>query len=257
MSSKVEKKEVEMLLRGNGEFLYLPAEVWEAAESGELPLEDMLLALPVSQWMVMVTVLESADSLQTWELQGHLRAIRTRDDIRYDYMDMHQANLLAGGRLKADSLEAAERLLQFFADSNMRYARKVYTPEAFATAADIMPATIRAAIRVEEALKLDVAQVEQKMSCLRKAVEILPSMAELIRSYAVLFGEAEERKAQDAKQAADELAQMAEGVKRQLGVMLEGGMYAEAYSVVQQLRTILPEDADLDALEAELQTHFS
>jgi tetratricopeptide (TPR) repeat protein len=258
MGNKIEKKEIETLLQGNGEFLYLPEGVWDAAASGELPLEEMILALPVSQWMVMVMVLESADSLENWDaIQTKLRTIRTREDIRYDYLDMHEANLLVSGRVRANTLEAAQHLLSFFAESNMRYARKLYTPETFTNAADLMPASIRAAVWVEKALQLDAAQHEQKLEYLRRAVEILPPMAELIRSYAVLFGQEEERKAKEAKDAAKELAQMAQEVKKQLGVLLEGGMYAEAYSVVQQLKTLLPNDAELITIEEELQSHFS
>ena len=109
------------LLEGNGEFLYLPETIWQAGKDGALPLEDMLLALPMSQWMVMVMVLESGDDLSNWDtVQTHLSMIRTRDDIRYDYLDMHEAKLIVRGKVSGDSIDSVEKLLAVYADSNMR-----------------------------------------------------------------------------------------------------------------------------------------
>ncbi len=258
MGNEINKRDIEHLLQGNGEFLYLPEEVWDAAETGRLPLEEMILGLPVSQWMVMVMVLESAGNVENWEqIQAHLRAIRTQENIRYDYMDMHEANLLVCGKVKGDSVEAVESLLRFYADSNMRYARKVYTKQAFETAMDIMPQSIRSAEKVERALNLPPEQHEQKMACLREAVEIWPLLSEIIRSYAVLMGEEEKRKEQQARAAGEQLEQLAVEVKKQLVVLKENKMYAEAYSIVQQLKTMLPADKELEMIEEELKTHFS
>ena len=114
------KEELMQWLQGNGEFLYLPETVWDEALSGAIPLEEILLGLPLSQWMVMVLVLESADAPENWNrLSEKLKTIRTKDDIRYDYFDMHGANLLIRKQLQAKTLEAAEQLLVLFAESSL------------------------------------------------------------------------------------------------------------------------------------------
>lgn len=250
--------QVAHLLEGNGEFLYLPESVWQEAKAGTLPLEEMLLALPMSQWMVMVMVLEAGDNLSNWDtVQAHLSTIRTRDDIRYDYLDMHEANLLVSGKIAGDSLESVEKLLSFYADSNMRYARKVYTEHTLAEAREIMPVSIRAAFYMEKALACNESQHEQRLHCMGEAAKEWPLLGAIVKSYAELLGEAKEEEARKAQEAGEELAAMAVEVKKQLGVLMEGGMYAEAFAVVQQLKQLLPEDADLVAFEEELQTHFS
>ena len=78
-----------------------------------------------------------------------------------------------------------------------------------------------------------------------------------MKSYAELLGEAKEEEARKAEEAGEELAAMAIEVKKQLGVLVEGGMYAEAFAVVQQLKQMLPDDPDLAVFEEEIQTHFS
>ena len=246
------------LLEGNGEFLYLPETIWQAGKDGALPLEDMLLALPMSQWMVMVMVLESGDDLSNWDtVQTHLSMIRTRDDIRYDYLDMHEANLLVSGKVSGDSLDSVEKLLAFYADSNMRYARKIYTEHTLSDAREIMPASIRAAYYMEKALACDASQHEQKLRNMGEAAKEWPLLGTIVKSYAELLGEAKAEEARKAEEAGEELAAMAIEVKKQLGVLVEGGMYAEAFAVVQQLKQMLPDDADLAVFEEEIQTHFS
>ncbi|MGN0414059.1 MAG: hypothetical protein ACI4FX_01035 [Agathobacter sp.] len=252
------KEELMQWLQGNGEFLYLPESVWEEASEGNLPLEEILLGLPLSQWMVMVLVLESADSLEVWnEISEKLNTIRRKDDIRYDYFDMHEANLMMKKQLQANSLEAAGQLLRFFAESNMHYARKVYTLQTFETASDVMDESIRAAILVERAFSEDLQDTKKHLADLGQAVEIWPALAGCVKTYAQLLGQNEEQKAKEASAANARLQEMAVEVKKQLFLLMENKMYAEAYSVVQQLRGMLPQDEELIGLEEEIGKHFS
>lgn len=252
------KEELMQWLQGNGEFLYLPESVWEEASAGNLPLEEILLGLPLSQWMVMVLVLESVDSLETWNgISEKLKVIRRKDDIRYDYFDMHEANLMIKKQLQANSLESAEKLLTFFADSNLRYARKVYTSQTFTAASDLMEDTIRAALWVEKAFTEDAEDSKKHLADLGKAVEEWTSLGACVKTYAQLLGQQEEQKAKAADAAGAQLQEMAVEVKKQLLVLMQNNMYAEAYSIVQQLRGMLPQDEELIGLEEEIGRHFS
>lgn len=215
--------------------------------------EELMLGLPLSQWMEMVLVLESSDSLETWnEISEKLKTIRTKDDIRYDYFDMHEANLMIKKQLQAGTLEAAGQLLRFFAESNLRYARKVYRPQTFESAPDVMDETIRVAILVEKAFSEDLQDMKKHLADLGQAVEIWPVLGSCVKTYAQLLGQKEEQKAKEANAANDQLQAMAIEVKKQLFVLMENKMYAEAYSVVQQLRRMLPQDEELMSLEEEI-----
>lgn len=250
--------QVRRLLEDGGEFLFLPEGIWRAAKAGALPLEKMLLALPMSQWMVMVMVLEAGEDLSHWDMvQTHLAMIRTKDDIRYDYLDMHEANLLASGNVEMNDLKGAEKLLAFYADSNMRYARKVYTEHTLTDAREIMPASIRGAFWVEQALACSDEQHDKKLHYMGLAAKEWPLLGPLVKAYAAFWGEEQEEQAKKAEAAGEELAAMAVEVKKQLAVLIDGSMYAEAYAVVQQLKQMLPEDEDLKVLEKELKLRFS
>lgn len=258
MEQGMNKEELMQWLQGNGEFLYLPESVWDEALSGAIPLEEILLGLPLSQWMVMVLVLESADAPENWNrLSEKLKTIRTKDDIRYDYFDMHGANLLIRKQLQAKTLEAAEQLLLLFAESNLRYGRKVYSRETFAEAAELMESEIRAALWVEKAFTEDAAESGKHLADLGKAVEEWPALGACVKNYARLLGQREEQKTKAADAAGIQLREMAVEVKKQVLMLMDNKMYAEAYSVVQQLRKMLPKDEDLLGLEEEIGRHFS
>lgn len=248
------KTEVAHLLEDNGEFLYLNESIWQAAADGVLPLEDMLLALPMSQWRVMVMVLEAGENLSNWDvIQSHLSLIRTRDDIRYDYLDMHEANLLVSGKVQLDSLEAVEKLLTFYADSNMRYARKVYTEHTLAEAREVMPQSIRGAYWMELALACGEEQHEQRMNYLKKAAGEWPQLGTIAKSYVSLLGEPQEKQAHivlsiallvsnrkdTIRQCLDSLTPIREAIPSQL-ILVDTGCDAD-------LRALLEEYGDVVA----------
>ena len=78
-----------------------------------------------------------------------------------------------------------------------------------------------------------------------------------MKNYARLLGQREEQKTKAADAAGIQLREMAVEVKKQVLMLMDNEMYAEAYSVVQQLRKMLPKDEDLLGLEEEIGRHFS
>lgn len=247
------------LLADSGSFLLLPDEIWQAGEEGRLPLERMLLELPLEKWIVMVSVLDQRRSAQHWDfVRMHLAGIRTRNDIRYDYLEMHMSNFWVSGVLQADSAVAVERLLCEYAEANMRYAREVYNPIAFEEALAFMPDSVRGAFWVEKALACAPEDNSGKLEYLRKAVKEWHALGSLIKSYAQFLGEEDERREQEkAAAVSNEMAAIAVEVKKQILNLMDSGMYADAYSVTEELQQMMPGDADLEALKAELKGHFS
>ncbi|MCD7708279.1 MAG: hypothetical protein LUI02_00220 [Clostridiales bacterium] len=251
-------EQAQQLLKKGGEFLYLPEEIWQAGISGLIPLEDMLLDVPISQWLIMLTVLDSEKSSEKWQDVGsHLGQIRTREDMRYDLFDMHMVNFWASGVIEGDSTESVERLLREFSEANMRYARKVYREFVFTEATGLLPGHIRAAAWVEKALSCGLEEHEKKMDCLTHAAQEWPPIGKTIKSYAVFLGKDMEKVAKKAQEATSEMSAIAIEVKKQIMSLIDGELYAEAYAVTEQLQQLTPDDPDLEPLKAELKTHFS
>lgn len=243
---------------GNGEFLLFLDNYWELGEAGVFPLEDILLSLPLSQWMVMALVMENKHSAMLWaEVQQHLMGIKTGDDIRYLYFDMHAINdVLVKYSLDLDYEEMCQQL-QEFAECNLRYADYVYTEKAFEGDMEMVEDNCRAAIWIEKMLECDEADVSGKLECLKKAALAWPKMSEIAKRFAMQLGEEQKRQAEEAEAAGNELREIAEQVKGQIATLLNAGMNAEALGIVRQLRQMLPYDKEIAKLEKDLEKKFS
>ena len=98
---------------GDGEFLFLDEAGWTLAKNGVLPLEDLILELPFSQWVVQVLVLKSKKSESAWdEMRLHLMDIQTREDIRYDYFHTQAVNDIIVQYTKGKTYEELSLYLQ-------------------------------------------------------------------------------------------------------------------------------------------------
>ena len=240
-------------LEGNGEFLFLEDDIWAMGSHGDLPLEEILLDLPISQWMVMVMVLEAKNSKELWEqIRGHLGSIQTRNDIRYDYFQMHDSNQLMSSGLDLD-YEMMGEIFAYFAESNLAYARKIYSNKTFEEAPELLPEHCRAALEIEKMLSCEETDWNGRLEYLGKAVKIWPEMGETVKNYARLLGEQQEKIEDQAQKAKSELQIMAEQIKGQVKIMLENGMKDQALGIVKQLRQMLPDDREVIKLEKELE----
>lgn len=141
------RHDVARQLEHKGDFLMLPDSCWELGKAGILPLEEIFLALPMEQWMVQVCVLmQSGDRELIAALRGRLQTIRTRENVRYFYFDMHTLAAL----VKADGQSTAEdtELSRLYAEACVAYAKYIYTGLAFEGDMALLPEEIREAVRI-------------------------------------------------------------------------------------------------------------
>lgn len=248
-------KDLEAQFKDNGEFLFVPDEYWLLGEAGVIPMEEMILSLPISQWMAMTSVLEEGKSPERWgRAEKTLQRICTREDLRYIYFDRKSINsriLLMDEQELCDD-EQMRGMLEEFAICNIRYANSIYTEEALSGDMDILEEECRAAIWIRRMLECDANDWSGQLENLKQAAIAWPRLGAIAKQYAALIAEQQERQSKQAKQAEDELGKMAADVKRQVITMTENGMYAEALEIVKQLRQMLPEDEDFIYLEQEL-----
>ncbi len=257
-----EKQEILGALRrfldGNGEFMELPEEIWQLEENGLLPMEEEILSLPISQWMAQVMVLQSKKKPELWkEIREHLRTVRTREDIRYHYFAMHDANAMLEQGYEGENYDRLKDRLSYFVVSNLAYAHEVYTPKAFEGRMEILPASCRAAVYAQKCLQCGAGDWSGQLEALKLAAKEYPPMGEFVKVLAKEIGEEQERQAEAAADARDELQQMAQLVKAQVAQFMDQGLYTEAYEIVRQLRQMFPDDQETKKLEKELEKQFS
>ena len=190
-------QEVEAAMAGNGEFLNQPVRIWQLAQLGILPLEDMFLALPMSQWMVQMMVLQGQGYSDRWEeISMYLASICTRNDIRYCYFDkVTESTKMENIYIHKDNVdkmdyETMTQVITEFAQSNLNYMDCIYTEHAFEGEMELLTPEERAAVWLANGLSIGLAQWREKIQCFGNAAKAWPKMGELVKKYIALIGEA-------------------------------------------------------------------
>ncbi len=175
-------------LKNKGDFLILPDNYWELAITGILPLEETILSLPLEQWMVQVCVLEQSKNRDTWKkLRDWLQAIKTRDDVRYLYFAMHDANAMLTEHEPEMSAAEAEVLLRTYAETHLAYAKYIYTDFVFEEDMALLPENIRAAVWIQRMLACDHSAHADRAEYLEKSVQTYSPIESLARRYVKLL----------------------------------------------------------------------
>ena len=133
-----------------------------------------------------------------------------------------------------------------FASQTLDFYRKVYVTDAFEGEMEMLPEHCQTAVWLDRMLNCGDNNWEEMLRCLRECVKSYPEMGGLVKKFADLIGKEQEQAAREAQAAAAELQSMVEQVKPKIMLMLESGMSAEAYQVVQQLHQILPDNAQVE-----------
>lgn len=252
------QEDLERSMNGNAEFLMLSEDIWRMAEAGLLPLEEMILKLPLSQWMVLVMVLEKGKNIEPWlDLREHLTRIQTCENIRYDYFYMHVSNATMITDISDWNYQEASELFLDFARANLKYAHQVYTEAAFEDEMVLLPESCKCAVWMEQVFSAGEYDWNAKLKNLKKCIQAWPQVGNAVKHYIELIGIEQDRQSQAAESAQDQLQGMAAQIIKQVDTLCASGMYVEALGIVQQLRQMLPEDEKIMELEKNLQQHFS
>lgn len=190
-------EDIQNRIAGNGEFLSLPEHVWEMAQHGVLPLEEMLLTLPISQWMVQMTVLEQKGYNDRWGKIGEqLASICTQGDIRYSYFDMITENTkmqtiyASKANIEKMDYETMTGILSDFAQANVNYMDYMYTEQAFDGDMEILSEIEKAAVWIANGLSIDLSEWRDKIQCFGNAAKVWPKLGEFMKKYIKFVGEA-------------------------------------------------------------------
>ena len=235
-------------------FLCLPEQIWEAGKAGLVNLEEKLLDVEFIRWKVVVSDLAEKEPAAVERVYRYLQEIQSRDDIRYDYFNMHYAVILILLEGIDENYEAINRRFYLFQEYVLKFYRRVYLDSAFQDDMEMLPSKCRAAVWLEKLYECREDDWEQKLSYLRKCAKENTGLGKTIKSFATLIGQEQERRLKAAEEASDELRQLAKQVKQKVEVMLANGMRTEALQVVRQLRGMIPEDKELEQLEIQIQS---
>ena len=249
-------QDLQMKLKNNGEFLLMEDEYWTYGKAHILPLEQMLLELPFSQWMAQVMVLESYHSEELWDkIRMHLIELQTQENIRYDYFHAKAVNAVITTCAAGKSYEELKQYLCEYATCNLKYAQWVYTDEAFTGEMEMVEESCRGAVWIQRALECAETDWNSRLENLKQAAIAWPALGETVKAFAQLVGQQQDNIGK--QKAENELEKMASEVKQQVLTLTENGMYKQALEIVKQLRRMLPDDEDFIYLESELEKQLN
>ena len=189
-------EDVKQSMVGNGEFLFLPQRVWTLARLGVLPLEEMLLSLPMGQWIAQMKVLQMNGYSNKWgEISSQLASICTQNDIRYSYFDMvleiikMKQIYSINENIVRMNYETMTEIITDFAQANLNYMDYMYTEAAYEGDMELFSEEEKASLWIANALSVDMSQWKVKLQYLGEAAKACPMLGDFIKRYMKLLGE--------------------------------------------------------------------
>lgn len=244
------KKHFRYLFTHVVDILQLPEYVWDIAMESPEMIHELFLEIPFEQWKKGVDVyIESADAQSVENRMEMLDRPQFQTDIRYDYFAVRAREaLLVYGRYR-DNHAAQTELLADFSRSAIMFYRRFYTERAFLGEMEFLPESCRAAVHIREALSCQDEDAGRAIACYERAVKAFPSFDSTLQMYSRALRDPEMERKKKADSAGGEMAELAQGVKRNVRILAEHGLMEEAAEAIRRLKALVPEDEEILELE--------
>lgn len=232
--------------------------VWEIAEQYQVDLEPLFFQIPFASWKAgVVSFCENSPLATIQKRVKMVERMQRTENIRYQffYIKSAEARLMYGEA--KDQYQELRKLLEGFVDQTLEFYHEYYTKRAFEGEMDMLPDACKAAVRLRIALDSEKQDgYKGVLANYKNCLGVCPSLDQAIASYCHLYADEIKRK-HDNPQTAFKLQLMAEQVLKQVQILLEARKTAEALEVVQQLRTMLPEDERIQEMEEQIRLQLS
>lgn len=221
----------------------LPKKLRDIAQKYGVSLEKEYLGLSMDDWKIHVrNVIAKSKRDEFKKIEQDLFALQTKDDVHYRYFTMRsaEAELLFKREWDYASCEGA---LRRFADLTMEFNRQYYRPQIFESYKVLLPSSVQAAYWIQRGFQEeDHAQCNK---CLKQAVSVYNGLADIVKEYIRLYGKEQLEKERKAREARIEMRRLVKEIKGKVKQLIDDKMYAEAASVLEQLKTMCPNDLEV------------
>ena len=210
--------------------------------------EKQLLEMGLAQWMECVDDIKKMGIPVLEQMHQHLEEIQETEDIRYRYFRkcyVSQFMMLESDR---ESYEQLTKRFFDFMEGTLEYYLWIFNEEAFAGEMEMLPADAKAAVWLNQMFRREEADWQGKLADLKECASCYPVLGTNIKRLIAFIGE-ETKTMKQADEARNELQQMIEIMKDKIRLMAQQGMIEEALSVLQQVRTLAPQDEELVEIE--------
>ncbi len=241
------------LFRKLEDVLELENRIFEMADDYGIALNEVINEVPFDQWRNGVDAFcekHKPDQIRVKKvfLDRHCR----EGEIRYDYFLVKAAEAEAVHTENVFGYQMIRQRIQEFADKSVEFYRRFYRPEAFEGEQEMIPASCRLALRLQNVLEAEKAgNIAAFRECITGAIGVFRPMDDALHNFTKQYVEMRQNqlKSED-RSALDEMQILARQVKQQCRKFIDAGEKETARGILQQLKTLVPGDPDLEELES-------
>lgn len=174
--------------------------------------------------------------------------------VRYEYFSIKAAEAKIVQRYVNDSFFDMQERFRIFTEKSLAFYGKYFKESAFEGEMALLPKSCRMAVTWQKVMQ---AQIEGNRTevgkYLKESMGLFPDFDEAIHLYTRCYATSEKIKLAEEeekeKEAKSQMRTLAIQVKAKIPGLLAQGMAAEAYQILQQLKTLVPDDEELPELE--------
>ena len=219
----------------------IPDVAVKKAKQRGLSMEEAYLEIPVDKWEQHWRIYAAQNGRKVVQRTAEeIRSIRTKQDIRYDLLEVMEAEYEAFSEAESKDYVKMHKRLEFFANVTENFVKKY--PDQQKEMGEV-------AERITQALALENENPKEAIRCMAEISQAVPGYAKAIKNYLVAFNDYYQHKEIYAKK---ELKNLKLQVMSEVQKCIKDKNYAAAIAILDQLKKIVP--TDLDILEITLQT---
>lgn len=234
--------------------LELEDRIFQIAEDFQIDLDEIFAGIPFDQWK------QGVDSFCQKSPMDKVRFRKTflsrhckSGNIRYDYLDVKVAEVEAAVTVAEYGYQSIRNRMKTFSAKCLAFYRRFYLPEAFEGEMEMLPPACRVAVMLRNALQADdQGDIGAFRQAVTKSIGLFGPMDPALKNFAKNYAEWKEQqlhKDSDAESAAQEMKVLARQVKQQIRRFVQQGDPKSASGILQQLKTLVPDDPELAELE--------
>ncbi len=240
------QEDLEGFFRNVSNVFLVPDRIIQIAKRFEINVEELYLATPFERWKDDLRDYISKVSLNDIHItEAEMRAMRTKDDVRYEYLFVQAAQARALFAVVEKEFEKKRASFLEFARVTEQFHRVYFQAEIVDNCPELLPEYAQAALFIGKALSMEEAEPKEALDTLKLAVDVYPSFADTIKSYMRAFGEEKRKRERAAK---EEMRQLQEKVKGEVYRCMEQKQYEAALQILTQLKQLKPNDLELAEL---------
>jgi len=253
------------------DFFALGDEVFEIAEKFEVNLNKLFEQITFDKWKLGIEsffskneyaiiqkrcalVERSMKKTEQWP-QDAEAAMRLKYRYDYFFMKMSVANLLMG-ELES-TMEEMKAKLRDFSEKHLAFYEMFFKESAFMGEMTLLTPECRLAVKLRDVLEAQDEDNRQKIGeCLKAAVGVCPKYDDMLRVYTRLYADWEKERL-NKPEISPEMQMLAKQIKEKIQELLDKNMVVEALQVLQQLKTFVPDDPEIAAMEKDITLKMS